>query len=150
MSASDGRDKSSGEILEPEIGANGPPMGDSYIALISQYTERPDLLIDALEKNDPGFVHRMNKSSERRAEAMSNARFRFGGIQAYVGLAISALAAISTLGFIGYSVINGTASFGVFASLTIFYAVSQGGPSGFVAIVESMAAWVSQRKNDGS
>lgn len=64
-----------GEILGPEgpQGAQQSPEGDNYIALISQYTERPDLLIDTLEKHDPGFIARMNKKAEDRADRMADA-----------------------------------------------------------------------------
>ena len=88
-----------GEVMGPELGGDDSgPVGDNYIALISQYTERPDLLIDALERNDPGFVKRMNGKAEARSEKMAGARFWFGGIQAYSGLIVSIAAAAIVLG----------------------------------------------------
>lgn len=127
-------------MLGPDAnqGTTQPP-GDNYIAMIAQYTERPDLLIDALERNDPGFVKRMNSKTEKRSERMADAKFWFGGVQAYVGLAVSAIAALSTLGFIGYAIYTATAGFWLIIGLAAFYAMSQGGPSGFITIGKGIA-----------
>lgn len=117
------------------------PLGDNYIALISQYTERPDLLIGELEKHDPGFVKRMNEKTAEHSERMSNARFWFGGIQAYFGLVVSVIAAFTVLGLLAYSVIHDSAGFWLIIALAVFYAVSQGGPSGFVELCRGVAAF---------
>lgn len=136
-----------GEVLGPEIDRPDGPIGDNYIALISQYTERPDLLIGELERHDPGFVKRMNEQAEIRAARMSDARFWFGGIQAYSGLGVSIAAALVVLGLLSYAVIKGSAGFWLVIALAVFYAISQGGPSGFVELCRGVAAFF---KKDGS
>lgn len=129
----------SGEILEPEDRPNGGLAGDNYIALISQYTERPDLLIETLEKHDPGFVKRMNQKAEARSDTMHEARFRFGRAQAYSGLVVSIIAALGILGLTAYMVVTGQASFWIIIALIAFFAVSQGGPSGFLELCRGIA-----------
>lgn len=138
-----------GEVLGPE-GPQGPQVaeGDNYIALISQYTERPDLLIDTLEKHDPGFVARMNATAEARADRMADARFRFGGIQAYSGLAVSIVAALAVLGVVIYAVIQGHYGFWFLIGAAVFYAISQGGPSGFAELCRGVAGFF--RKDNSS
>lgn len=128
-----------GELLGPEQQSPDSSVGDNYIALISQYTERPDLLLQTLEKHDPGFIKRMNEKVEKRSERMSNAKFWFGGVQAYSGLAVAVIAALVVLSLLGYSVVNGLASFWLIIALSIFYAISQGGPSGFLELCRGIA-----------
>ena len=132
-----------GEVLEPEApqGAQPSPDGDNYIALISQYTERPDLLINTLEQHDPGFVARMNKKAEDRADRMATAKFWFGGIQAYAGLAVSVIAALVLLGLVVYAVINGHYGFWFLIGAAVFYAITQGGPSGFAELCRGVASF---------
>lgn len=76
---------------------------------------------------------------------MANARFWFGGFQAYAGLAVSIIAALTILGLLAYSVINVSAGFWLIIGLAVFYAISQGGPSGFVELCRGVAAFF--RKN---
>ena len=140
----DGPAPREGEVLGPDEATPGNAIGDNYIALISQYTERPDLLIGELEKHDPGFVKRMNEQAEQRASQMSNARFWFGGFQAYSGLGVSVLAAFVVLGLLSYAVVKGTAGFWLIVALAVFYAVTQGGPSGFVELCRGIAAFFSK------
>lgn len=130
-----------GEVLGPTQASPEAPIGDNYIALISQYTERPDLLIGELEKHDPGFTKRMNEQAEQRATRMSNARFWFGGVQAYLGLGVSVLAALVTLGLVAYAVVYGQPTFWLIISLAVFYAITQGGPSGFEELCRGVAAF---------
>lgn len=127
------------------------PVGDNYIALISQYTERPDLLISVLEEHDPGFIKRMNRKSEENSERMSRARFRFGAIQAYSGLILSVLAGLTMLGLVGWVIVFGdkTNPFWVIMALLVFYAVSQGGPSGFLELVRGVADMVRSFRRPG-
>lgn len=137
----------SGEILGPDHSDRQSPVGDNYIALISQYTERPDLLINALEAHDPGFVKRMNEKAESRSERMSNARFWFGGVQAYAGLGVSVIAALAILVLLAYSIFKENAGFWLIIGLAVFYAITQGGPSGFVELCRGVADYF--RKGGG-
>jgi hypothetical protein len=130
-----------GDVLGPEAPEPDAKFGDNYIALISQYTDRPDLLIDALERHDPGFVKEMNANSKKRSERTAEAQFYFGRNQAYAGLAVSVVAAIIILGILAFAVIEGTAGFGIIVALALFYAVTQGGPSGFMALIRAAAGY---------
>ena len=141
-------DPKDGEVLGPNTETPQSQVGDSYIALISQYTERPDLLIGELEKHDPGFIRRMNEQAEQRNIKMSNVRFRFGGIQAYAGLTVSIIAASTVLGILAFAVVQNTAGFWLIVGLAVFYAVSQGGPSGFVELCRGVAAFFRKDSND--
>ncbi|MBD0866085.1 MAG: hypothetical protein GDA36_11055 [Rhodobacteraceae bacterium] len=144
-------DTRSGEIVEPISGTSDSPVGDNYIiAQFSQYTERPDLLIEAIEKCDPGFVQRMNKRAEQRSDRMARPRFRFGLVQAYSGLFISVAAAVVVLGLLVYQfVFSEQIGFWPIIALVIFYAVSQGGRSGFAELIKGMADMVRSWKKPG-
>lgn len=49
------------EILPPEeSGKDDQTAGNYFLAQVSNYTNRPDLLIAEIEKHDPGFIKRMN------------------------------------------------------------------------------------------
>ncbi|UXX83921.1 hypothetical protein [Roseovarius pelagicus] len=130
-----------GEVLGPAASrpSDDSPVGDNYIALISQYTERPDLLINALESHDPGFVKRMNEKAESRSDRMADARFWFGGIQAYSGLVVAVLAALTVLGLLVFAVTQLDAGFWLIIGLAAFYAVTQGGPSGFMELCRGIS-----------
>lgn len=135
-SSDDDREPQEMEVLGPgsSESVETPLAGDNILALISNYTERPDLLIDAIEKHDPGFIARMNKSAEESSDRMQSARFRFGEIQAYTSLAVSVVAALVVLFLLYVLVSNDQFSFWSILGLTCFYAVSQSGLSGFASL----------------
>ncbi len=135
-----------GEVL-PD-GAPMPPAGNSqWLALVSNYTERPDLLIDALERADPGFVARMNAATEKRAERTDEARFKFGERQAYAGLTLSWLGGAAILGLICFHVAFGEPTFWAIFALGIVYAITQSGTAGMARFVETIARIAG--RNDG-
>ena len=136
-----------GEVLDREPAAANGAVGDNYIALISQYTERPDLLIDALERHDPGFIKKMNEIAAARADRMSGAKFWFGGVQAYAGLFVSVAAAAVLLASIVFMVVNGKIEFWSVIALAVFSAVTQRGPSGFVELCKGIADYFRQPPN---
>jgi len=128
-----------GEILPPsEVqGEQDSALSQTLIALVSSYTDRPDLLVAEIEKHDPGFVKRMNAASEAHAEEGRRERFKFGKVQAYTALCVSVVAAAALLGAL-YFAIHKDAGFGVYVGLFLFYAVTQGGPGGFARIIDSL------------
>ena len=136
----DGEDQEakSGEIL-PDGAPDVPADGANWLALISNYTERPDLFLAEIEKHDPGFIKRMNKSSEERADKDYNARFNFGRFQAYSSLGVAIGAAIVILAVLAFAVYKGMGSFWLIIGLAVFYAVSQGGTQGFLHIAKSIS-----------
>ncbi|SFD16932.1 hypothetical protein [Salipiger profundus] len=140
-----------GEVLDPEVlnGLSGNDEQAGYIqnilALVDNYSDRPDLLIAEIEKHDPGFVKRMNEASERDSEELRKSRFKFGRFQAYVGVGISVLAAIAVLAAVVLAVIN-AAGFGTIIALAVLYAVTQGGTRGFRKIIDSVVDLVRGRR----
>lgn len=101
------------------------------------YTERPDLLIAEIERHDPGFVKRMNERSQEISEETRKARFKFSKVQAYATLSIQIIAALVIL-FLAYTAVSngGARDFWTIVALVLFYAVSQGGKNGFLAIIK--------------
>ena len=65
----------SGPVIPPEKQGDSPPVPDNVLALISNYTERPDLLIESVERHDPGFIKRMTRNSEESAKRTRDIRF---------------------------------------------------------------------------
>ena len=136
--------------VEPFMPENGEhtTAANLYLAQVSNYTDRPDLLIEKIEEHDPGFIRRMNEASERNAAEERDARFKFGKRQAYAGLSVSVLAAIASLGFLGLAIMNG-ADFWQIIAIGIVYAITQGGSFGFSRLVDAVAELLSSR-NKGS
>lgn len=111
---------------------------NNWLALISNYTERPDLFLAEVEKHDPGFVARMNKDSQERAERTESARFRFSKHQAYTSLALSLGAGLVIISTIAIVAIKG-ANFWPIMALGLVFAITQGGSLGFEKIIEALA-----------
>ena len=137
--ASDGESGKNVEVLDP-LPPNGAGGTADVLAIISNYTERPDLLLEVVEKHDPGFIKRMNQNAEDGAKRFRESRFRFGRFQAYTTLAIQVIAALTLLGFVGFALVNGQLNFWLLIAFAVFYAVAQGGRGGFVEIAKGLAA----------
>lgn len=138
----DGNDSSNSNKAEPEVleRLEGERDGEgiqTLVALVSQYTERPDLFLSEIEKHDPGFIARMNKAVEEHATQFRAGRYKFGQFQAYASLIVAVLAALIVLGTIIYAVSLGAGFFTILA-LVICYAVTQGGSRGFGRIVDGL------------
>ena len=130
-------DPKSGEVLPPETET---PTGDklNILALIQNYTNRPDLFLAKVEEHDPGFIKRLNESAATHSEQLREGKFRFGKIQAYTALVVQCMAAAVLLGVTAYAVISGIAGFGIIIALTIFFAVTQSGMAGFLSIASAL------------
>ena len=139
-----------GELLPPDDNSSSggdPALSQTFLALVSNYTDRPDLLIAEIEKHDPGFVKRMNEAAERDAESLRKARFKFGRFQAYLAAIISGIAAVSILAIIAMAVYL-KSSFTAIISLGLIYAITQGGTAGFIRIIDSIKDIFKNRKDD--
>lgn len=135
-----------GEVLPPDDTAvpSDASLNQTLIALVSSYTDRPDLLIAEIEKHDPGFVKRMNASSEAHAEEQRAARFKFGKFQAYTSLGVAVFAAVALIAALFYAIYK-EQGFWTIAGIFLFYAVTQGGPAGFTRIIESLRELLPRR-----
>lgn len=128
------------EILPPDGNkdAGSAAIYAEIAAQINQYTDRPDLLLEVVEKHDPGFIKSMNEESREFARESRRSRFVFGKIQAYSAIAISALAALVVLLCLWYLIETEQAGFLTFIGLAIFYAITQGGLKGFLKIIDGV------------
>jgi len=135
-----------GEVLPPGVDpADGAALSQTFLALVSNYTDRPDLFIAEIEKHDPGFVKRMNDASERDAKELRDARFRFGKVQAYTGMIVAVVAAAGVLAILAMAVWMKSGA-GTIIALGVIYAITQGGSVGFSKLVDSVSRWLHQRK----
>ena len=140
----------SGEILPPDAGqakADEVGLSQTLLALVNNYTDRPDLLLAEIEKHDPGFIKRMNEASERDSSELRDARFHFGKAQAYTSLVVSVLAAFAVLGM-GFLAIHKGAGFGTLIALGALYAISQGGTRGFSRLVDAVSHLIGRAKGE--
>jgi hypothetical protein len=143
-----------GEVLPPQAEDSGnsgtPPTVFAEIAAqITQYTERPDLLLETLEKHSPGFIQDMVERARRLSDREAEGRFYFGKHQAYAGVTVAVVAAFSILGAVVYSVVTGKTGFWTIIALGIFYAITQGGLAGFSKIADAVGRLIEKFKHDG-
>jgi len=139
----DDDEKRTPEIFPPGDKEESPDGGRpaiyaEIVAQFNKYTDRPDLFLETIEKADPGFIKKMNVEAERFSRKNRDARFRFGGIQAYTALVVSALAAIGCLGATFYLIATQQAGFWTFVGMALLYAVTQGGSGGFASLISSV------------
>lgn len=143
------------EILPPENNASGnkpdaAPLANVLLAQVSNYTNRPDLFLETIEKHDPGFIKRMNDDAEVFNKKARKQMFSFGKIQAYAGLIVSVIAAFLLLGTIVASVFIKDIGFWQILAIGIFYAITQAGTSGFANIAGQVAKMVGSKGKESS
>lgn len=143
------KDQKQVEVLDP-LPPDGAGGTAEVLAIIANYTERPDLLLEVVEKHDPGFIKRMNENAEAGAAEFRQSRFRFGRFQAYTTLLVQVAAALAILGFVGYALVQGKLNFSLLLAFAVFYAVAQGGRGGFMEIARGLAALLSGKGRDKS
>ncbi len=136
------REHPEGEIIPPSKADSTGVAGNIYAdiaAQITNYTDRPDLLLEVIEKHDPGFIKEMNDEARQFSRKYRNSRFRFGRAQSYSSLAVSIIVALAIL-FVIYELAKaGNLSGWQLVGFAIFYAVTQSGPSGFIKIAGQIA-----------
>lgn len=142
------------DIIAPSASADGrlpPALYAEIIAQINQYTERPDLLIDAIERHDPGFVKQLNKEGREFSRRERNSRFHFARIQAYASLILHWITTVFILVIALLAVIKGYASLPVLVGIAILFAVNRAGVSGAMKIVDQISTVIgrgSKQSND--
>ncbi len=136
----DNEKKPPAQIIPPTKGATDDKTASNILlAQVSNYTNRPDLFLETIEKHDPGFIKRMNADAEQFNKKARGSMFKFGKIQAYTGLIISVVAAVALLGIIVSAVFVKNIGFMQILALGIVYAISQAGTSGFANIAGQVA-----------
>lgn len=140
-----------GEVIPPE-GTEDDGLGEGVphiLALIKHYTNRPDLFLAEVERHDPGFIKRMNASAAAHSKQLQDGKFKFGERQAYTSLSVQVFAALVLLSLACYLVVSGNADFGTIMAITIFFAVTQSGVSGFLRIASALSDTLTRhRKKD--
>ncbi|MBO9589569.1 MFS transporter [Devosia sp.] len=140
-------EKTKPEIIPPgKTEPNGTPSIYAEIAAqINQYTDRPDLLLEVIEKHDPGFIKEMNAEARDFSRKSRNSRFEFGRFQAYGSTILAMCVAVAIIALLFTLAIMGMLDFWQILGLAIFYAVTQSGPSGFIKVVKSIVDMVKGR-----
>lgn len=137
------------DVLDPL-----PPEGSGgtvdVLALISHYTDRPDLLLEVVEKHDPGFIKRMNENAESGAAEFRKSRFNFGRVQAYTTLFVQVVAALAVIVALFKALTLGHLNFWMIVGFAVFYAVAQGGRHGFIEIAKGMKDLLSSKGKGSS
>jgi len=124
---------------------------DSYVNtqnILAQHQERPDLLIEALEKHDPGFVQRINKLTEEKTARSNDSILRFHERQAYAIVAISVVGVVFLLGLFAVLAYQGKIDFTLGLLTIILISVIQSGPSGLMAISSAVARLIDRIKKE--
>ncbi len=139
MAVKKGDKPKQGKVLPPEPHDVNKT---SILAVFAEFHERPDLLLDAVEKRRPGTTKRMTEHAERKR----NARFWFSEIMAYTGLAVKTILALIICPFLIYLVITSDtgAKFWLIIALTVLFAVTQSGSSGLNEITKALAQWITK------
>ena len=123
------------------------------VQLISEeYTERPDLLVDAMEKYDPGCTKEINTQLREQLDLEIQAQkdlAEFNKTNAYRCMYQSEIAAGSVILAIFVLIIMKAATFFNILALGILYAITQGGEIGFRKIAESVGDIASRFKGGG-
>ena len=116
------------------------------LAIFANFTERPDLMLEVVEKHDPGFIKRLNQNVESGAEEFRKSKFRFGRFQAYTGLGIQGVAVLGVMGLMFYLASLGQLTFWHPIGLAVFYAVAQGGTHGFLEVAKGLSSLLNGAK----
>lgn len=130
-----------GEVIPPTKADSDltPSIYAEIAAQINQYTDRPDLLLEVVEKHDPGFVKEMNNEARQFSRKYRTSRFRFGRVQSYTGLAVSVGAAALLLYVIYLLAMTRQLGFWNLVALGIVFAIAQSGTTGFLKVVNQIA-----------
>jgi hypothetical protein len=135
------------EVLDP-LPPDSSDGSGGVLALIANYTDRPDLLLEVVEKHDPGFIKRMNHNAEIGAAEFRKSRFNFGRVQAYATLIVSVISAVAVLGLLYKALLLGTLSFWTIIAFAVFYAVAQGGRLGFLEVAKGVKDLLGRKGKD--
>lgn len=130
-----------GEIIPPNKAESTGVTGDIYAdiaAQITHYTDRPDLLLEVIEKHDPGFIKGMNDEARSFSKKYRTSRFRFGRFQSYSGVVVAIVVALAIMYVIYELAKSGNLTGWHLIGFAVLYAVTQSGPSGWIKIVNQI------------
>ena len=109
--------------------------GDTYTQnILAQFSARPDLLVEAVERDDPGAVTRINKQFRQQSQDIHTRRLRFVQFQAYWMLFLGTILVIPLTILFGFLAYNGLLFWSGFW-LVILIALFMSGPAGFIGIL---------------
>ena len=149
MTKNDGEEP---HLLPPdELGPNetGPGAATQILlAEVKNYTDRPDLFLETVERHDPGFIKRLNADAQTHAGKLRHSTFNFGRFQAYTVLFVQVVLSFATIGVLAMAVIYNQAGASTIISLGVVLAIILSGPSGFGAIAETIERWLTRRPKD--
>lgn len=143
----DRTDKSS-EIISPR-GDMAENATQILLAEVKNYTDRPDLFLETIERHDPGFIKRFNQDAEAHAKKLQGSTFNFGRFQAYTVLLVQVVLSLATIAILGLAVIYNQAGSGTIISLGVVLAIILSGPSGFSNIAKVLERWLGRNRDDG-
>lgn len=126
-----------GELIPPggeTPGGIPPALYAAIIAQVNQYTDRPDLLIETIERHDPGFIKAMNEESREFSRESRRSKFNFGRFQAYTSVAVQVAAAAVVLYVLYRMAENNHLTIWLLIGLGVLFAITQSGVTGFLRI----------------
>ena len=132
------------ELIPPDDAAAGAAT-QILLAEVRNYTDRPDLFLDMIERHDPGFIKRLNADAEAHAEKLRVSTFNFGRFQAYMVLFVQVILSFATVAVLAMAVIYNQAGASTIISLGVVLAIILSGPSGFGAIAATIERWLHGR-----
>jgi len=80
----------------------------------------------------------MNAAADEGAARARKERFAFGRYQAYIALMVAAVSALALIAAVFALIFTGQFSFWAVIGLAVFYAITQAGPKGFLAILDGV------------
>lgn len=131
----------SGDLIPPGKDPPGgipPALYAEIVAQINQYTDRPDLLIEVIEKHDPGFIRSMNEESRTFARKARDSKFNFGRAQAYTSLGVQVVAACVVLYVLYLMATTNHLTVWLLVGFGILFAITQSGMSGFLKVISQL------------
>ncbi len=142
MAVKKGDKPKQGKVLPPKDQSPTNISKTEILTIIANFAEQNHLTLEVLEKHDPGFIKSMTEHAKRKR----NARFWFSEIMAYNGLAVKTIIALIICPLLMYLVITSDtgAKFWLIIALTVLFAVSQSGNSGFTEITKALAQWITK------
>jgi len=106
------------------------------------------LLIEALEKHDPGFVRRMNKLTEKKTAQSNDSILKFHERQAYFIIGLSVFGVCFLLALFGILAYQEKMNLTVGFLIIVLISVIQSGPSGLMAISRAVVRLIDRMKKE--
>ena len=107
-------------------------------AFVSKSIEEPDKFLTNVEGYYPGFLKRVLDAIETENILFRRRRFFYGGLKAYLSLALSLLGGLVSLAMFVWLIVTDSTNFHHIILLISVYAITQSGVSGINKIVASI------------